>query len=265
MITILKSIAVAFSIYSKIPMPRFNWEEKDMRYHLIFFPWIGAVIALLEYGWYLLAIHCSFSQLLTATVALAIPFLVTGGFHADGFMDTMDAIHSWQPKEKRLEILKDPHIGAFSVISFAVFLLLALGFTSEAVRIASRNLVMTVCFAFPVSRCLSGISVLTFPKAKKDGMMATESNTRGRVVVLVFLGLQLAVCIALLCVISGFSSPEVYAALAAMTLAFIYYSRMSRKQFGGITGDLSGFFVCLAELAALMGAVIGAVAGGWMS
>ncbi len=265
MTTILKSIAVAFSIYSKIPMPRFNWEEKDLRYHLIFFPWIGAVIGLAEYLLWTLSVRHELSHLFTCSVALVIPFLVTGGFHADGFMDTMDAIHSWQPKEKKLEILKDPHIGAFSVISFAVFLLLALGCTSEAVRIASRNLVMTVCFAFPVSRCLSGISVLTFPKAKKDGMMATESNTRGRVIVLVFLGLQLAVCIALLCVLSGCTSPEVYAALAAMALAFLYYSRMSRKQFGGITGDLSGFFVCLAELAALMGAVIGAVAGGWMS
>jgi len=27
---------------------------------------------------------------------------------------------------------------------------------------------------------------------------------------------------------------------------------MSKKQFGGITGDLAGFFVCLAELGALV-------------
>ena len=43
------------------------------------------------------------------------------GFHVDGFMDTMDALHSYQPRERKLEILKDSHIGAFSVIKLAEF------------------------------------------------------------------------------------------------------------------------------------------------
>ena len=49
---IAKACNVAFSMYSKIPMPRFEWASEDMRYHLFFFPWIGAVIGLLEWGWY---------------------------------------------------------------------------------------------------------------------------------------------------------------------------------------------------------------------
>ena len=44
--TIFKSIDVAFSIYSKIPMPRFEWDSEDMKYHMCFFPWVGAVIEL---------------------------------------------------------------------------------------------------------------------------------------------------------------------------------------------------------------------------
>ena len=31
----------------------------------------------------------------------------------DGFMDTMDAVHSYGDRTKKLEILKDPHLGAF--------------------------------------------------------------------------------------------------------------------------------------------------------
>ena len=41
---IIRGIAVAFSTYSKIPMPQFVWKEEDMRYSMCFFPWIGAVI-----------------------------------------------------------------------------------------------------------------------------------------------------------------------------------------------------------------------------
>ena len=51
-----------------------------------------------------------------AFVGLAIILLVTGGIHMDGYMDTMDALHSYGSREKKLEILKDSHIGAFAVI-----------------------------------------------------------------------------------------------------------------------------------------------------
>ena len=33
-----KSIAIAFSMYSKIPMVQFEWKEEDMRYSMCFFP-----------------------------------------------------------------------------------------------------------------------------------------------------------------------------------------------------------------------------------
>ena len=56
------------------------------------------------------------------------PLLVTGGFHVDGFLDTCDALHSYQSMEKKQEILKDPHIGAFAVLSLLTAVLLGLGF-----------------------------------------------------------------------------------------------------------------------------------------
>ena len=46
--SVFKSVTVAFSMYSRIPMPRFRWETEDMRYHLCFFPWVGGVIGILE-------------------------------------------------------------------------------------------------------------------------------------------------------------------------------------------------------------------------
>ena len=42
----------------------------------------------------------------------------------DGFLDTMDAIHSYGDRSRKLEILKDPHLGAFAVISFGVYMML---------------------------------------------------------------------------------------------------------------------------------------------
>ena len=121
---LIKSFIVAFSMYSRIPMPRFTWDSEDMKYHLAFFPWIGAVIGLLEYGLLLLNEKYSFPNTAFAALAIAIPLIVTGGFHLDGFMDVEDAISSFKTREERLEILKDPHIGAFSVINVIIVALL---------------------------------------------------------------------------------------------------------------------------------------------
>ena len=110
---IIKSCIVAFSMYSKIPMPQFEWKEEDMQYMLCFFPWVGAVIGVCLYLWNRFCAAFQVGRIAYVLFAVAIPILVTGGFHVDGFMDTMDALHSYQPRERKLEILKDSHIGAF--------------------------------------------------------------------------------------------------------------------------------------------------------
>ncbi|MBQ6212893.1 MAG: adenosylcobinamide-GDP ribazoletransferase, partial [Ruminococcus sp.] len=48
-------------------------------------------------------------QLLFAAGAVFLPVLVTGGIHMDGFCDVNDARASYADKEKRLEIMSDPH------------------------------------------------------------------------------------------------------------------------------------------------------------
>lgn len=84
----------------------------------------GAVLGL----WLHLALDVlNLSAAVSALVGAAVPLLVTGGIHMDGFLDTMDAVHSYGDRSRKLEILKDPHLGAFAVISFGVYMMLYLG------------------------------------------------------------------------------------------------------------------------------------------
>ena len=177
---ILKSFIIAFSIYSKIPVPQFEWKEEDMRYMLCFFPWIGAVIGGGIYLWSYFCAGFEVGILCYTAIGVAIPLVITGGFHVDGFMDTMDAFHSYQPREKKLEILKDSHIGAFAVIMLAVYGLLYLGAFSE---ITDKKLLGIVCCGFFLARCLSGISVVSFPSAKKDGMLYLFASNSQKAIV----------------------------------------------------------------------------------
>lgn len=238
---VLKSCIIAFSIYSKIPVPQFEWKEKDMKYMLCFFPWIGAVIGLCLYLWNYVSALLEVGAICHTAIGVAIPLIITGGFHVDGFMDTMDAFHSYQPKEKKLEILKDPHIGAFSVIMILTYGLVYLGAFSE---VTEDGVLRMVCGGFFLSRCLSGISVVTFPSAKKDGMLYVFASNSHKNIVKWILYLQSAACI-------GYMLYQSLVAGIAVTitalLVFAYYYYRTRKELGGITGDTAGYFVVLCE------------------
>ena len=252
---ILKSLAIAFSIYSKIPVPQFAWKEEDMRYMLCFFPWIGAVVGGGIYLWCWLCNEFQIGQMCDTLIGAAIPLIITGGFHVDGFMDTMDAFHSYQPREKKLEILKDSHIGAFAVIMLLLYGLIYVGAFSQ---VTDTRLLKIVCGGFFLSRGLSGIGVVSFPSAKKDGTLYLFADSSKKAVVKCSLYLQSTVCVCFMLWQSLFAGMLV---AAAAFLAFAYYYHRTKKEFGGITGDTAGYFVLICEVAMM---VVAAAAQVWM-
>ncbi len=248
--SLFESFIVAFSMYSKIPMPHIEWSEKSMKYSMCFFPWIGLVIGLLEYLWFLVSGWFGASDLLRSAVAVVIPLLVTGGIHFDGFLDTTDALSSWRTREERLRILKDSHVGAFAVIGACVYFLTALGFASEV----SGSTVPCLCLMFAVSRSYSAISVVVFPNANPKGTAAAFGSHSEKKIVLRVMTVYLAVlyvCLILIAPLTGIC------VIIGSVLAFLIYYRTCMHYFGGMTGDLAGFFVSGAELLMLILAVAG--------
>ena len=238
---LLKAMAIAFSIYSKIPVPQFEWKEEDMEYMMCFFPWIGGVIGLFFFGWAVLCEKFAVGNVCYALIGAAIPLMISGGFHVDGYMDTMDAFHSYQSREKKLEILKDSHIGAFAAIMLALYYMIDIAAISE---IHTQKAVSALAAVFFLARCFSGIAVMTLQPAKKEGLLYTFASSAQKVRVKAALYFQTVLCGA--------------AAIGAALLSFFYFKKKSYKELGGITGDTAGFFVTVCEAAA---AVAVAVAG----
>jgi adenosylcobinamide-GDP ribazoletransferase len=50
----LDSVLMAFSLYSRIPVPQAKWNEKSMRWCICFLPLVGAVIGLIQWAAYML-------------------------------------------------------------------------------------------------------------------------------------------------------------------------------------------------------------------
>ncbi len=173
----LEPMIVAFSMYSKIPMPRIEWNKENMKYTMCFFPLIGVVTGVLIYlaGMFLdgnIFPKVNSGRLMFAAVMTLIPVFVSGGIHLDGFMDTMDALGSWGDKEKKLEILKDSHNGAFAVIGICCYFTVSLGVWSEI----RTEMLPVVAAGYVISRALSGIAVVTFPAARGSGRVKTSQD-----------------------------------------------------------------------------------------
>lgn len=236
---VIRSLVIAFATYSRIPMPRVDWSEENRRYTLCFFPLIGGVIGLIMWGWLYLCELLSIGPFLKGSLGALLPLMITGGIHMDGFMDTTDALASWQTRERRLEILKDSHVGAFGAMGCAGYLLLSAGLLSEMT--AGQGIALIPVFV--LSRALSAWALTALPSARPKGMLDGFKRTaRQRPVTLTSLG-YLVICV----FVWGFPL-GVYALLAA-SLCLVFYERTALKHFGGVTGDLAGWFLQIAELA----------------
>ena len=127
------------------------------------------------------------------------------------------------------------------MIMFAVYGLVFLSALSE---IGNGALQKIVCGGFFLSRCLCGISAVSFPKAKKEGTLFLFAGRAQKNVVKTALYLQGVVCIGLMLYWHFFAGLLV-AGCAVGSLVCYYYR--SRREFGGVTGDTAGCFVVLCE------------------
>ena len=248
---VIKTIVVAFSMFSRIPMPQFAWDEKNMRYMLCAFPLIGAVIGGVIVLWTYLSSLLGFGGLLFAAGITLLPIVITGGIHLDGFCDTNDALASNAPPERRREILKDSHAGAFAIIWLGVYLLAYFGFSAELK--ADISAVLPVAVMPVLSRCLSGLSVLCFPTSASKGLLSAfrasaEKKRATAVLLVVFVAAAAA-----LVLLGGLAGG---AMVCAGLLCMLWLYRMAMRKFGGMSGDLAGFFLQNAELFMLAALVI---------
>ena len=251
---VIRSFVIAFSTYSRIPMPQVEWSDENRKYTMCFFPLIGAVIGLLLWGWLWLCDALNIGGLLKGAVGAIIPLLVTGGIHMDGFMDTSDAMASWQPKERRLEILKDSHVGAFAVIGCAGYLLLSAAVYGE-IALQAAPMLMGV---FVISRALSALALAFLRSARPGGMMDAFARTAHQRMVGMTVAVYSVLSFLLWMILGGWLSIGCAAAAAA---CLVYYRHMAYKNFGGVTGDLAGWFVQITELVLTAVIVLGGKIG----
>ena len=247
---VFETIAVAFSMFSALPMPQFVWNEKNMRYAMCAFPLVGIACGGAVWLWRALCTALSFGTVLAAAGYTLLPILITGGIHLDGFCDTVDALASHADRDKKLEILKDPHTGAFALIGLCSYFLAYFALATEFSPSQTGDTALALMFV--LTRSASAFAVAAFPCAKNSGLVHTFSDMAAKKNVR-FAMLALFVAVAAVMFFCGGAAG--IAAVVAVCVMFGMYYAVCMRIFGGITGDLAGWFVQMAEISSL-GAIV---------
>lgn len=257
----INGILVAFSMFSKIPVPQkwVKWDKEGMKYMMAAFPLVGIVIGALVYAWVLIADLLSLPDMLRALGVTLIPIAITGGIHLDGFADTSDALAANTTPEKRREILKDPRAGAFAVIAVVVYIL---SYFALACTLRRGNMSYALlCIGFVINRCFSASAVLGFPTVS-DGTVKAFHDAgakRARLITSIISFLSAMVLIIVFTYYAGLPGfagralllTSLFAYLLVAIGCFLYLRYTAKHKFGGMSGDLAGWFLQICELAQL--------------
>lgn len=249
----LTQLTLAVTFLTGIPLPvRSEATPADLWRSMAWYPLVGLALGAAAWGLYsgLLVV---LPGLVAAALVIAALELVTRGLHMDGLMDTADGLLSGAPRERALEIMKDSHAGALGVLA-AVFVVVlkvaALGALSRADAAAP------LLAGWAAARALPPLGVYLWPYARLEGTGAafTRERTPGPVLVaLGFLAVALVVAAAVATTLgaaSGWWAPLVV--VGAGMGATLGLQALIARRLGGLTGDVYGMGVQVAEVAALV-------------
>lgn len=191
--------------------------------------------------------YTPFSDLAVAFVVWLLTIMITGGLHLDGWMDTSDAFFSYQDREKRLEIMKDPRTGAFGVLSVIVLLSSRFLFIYETVShiVPSSYLLISIIPFF--GKSAMGYLLLTTRPAREEGLAYFFQSAVNRKAIWIYpLYFLLAIILLFIWNLQSLVLAGVLGGVAVLTV--LYIKKKIIIWFGGVTGDVLGAAVEGTEL-----------------
>lgn len=249
----IRHMTLAVTFLTGVPLPvRGEVAAADLWRSMGWYPLVGLALGAAAWG-----VYAGLLELLPSLVAAILVVLLlevaTRGLHMDGLMDTADGIFSGAPRERALEIMKDSQVGAMGVVAAVLVLLLkvaALG------ALARADAAAPLLAGWAAARALPALNVYAWPYARRVGTGEAFTRERSPGPVALAAGLlivALAISAAVTLAVGGAGGwwAGVVVVVLAMVVALLVQAAVARR-LGGLTGDVYGMGVQLAEAAALV-------------
>ena len=232
---------MAISMFTVIPLPRYEWDDDGGKNIMKFYPAIGLIVGVIWYLVLRLLYLLGASKVVIASITLIIPFILTGMLHLDGYMDVCDALLSRRNKEEKLRILKDPHTGAFAVIS--VVMLFVVNFSTMYTVVEKNNSTIGLILIPIISRSLMGYLLLKKESMKGSSLGAFFKKGTGKLDRIILI-ISLIVSSIISVIVFG-----MYGVIMSLSMILVstFFVNNAAKEFDGMSGDSAGYGLVIAE------------------
>lgn len=249
---------MAWGMFCALPCPYRKWDEDARGWMLVYLPLVGLVMGLLwsacMWGFGALGL----SGALAAAGLTALPYLLTGFIHLDGFMDCCDAILSRRELAERQRILKDSHVGSFAVICVALLFLGGFSALRDMDFRADFPALLLIPAMVRVNAALAVENLSPMQTSQYAGKFE-RAKTRAQSVVLAVMGCGLLIAAGLL---ARYVKTGTLLSVALSGMVCQLCCHGASKNLGGMSGDIAGFSITLGEFAGV--AVLAMMGGlGW--
>ena len=234
----MKSCFDAFRLLTILPLPASGRPPGPAM--LYWFPVVGAALGLVLAG--VDPVMSRYIGVMSPILLVALWLFLTRALHVDGLGDTFDAMASVADRARRLEILRDPHIGTVGASVVALVLIAKVAALSGTWGHARSMALLT---APAIARWPIVMACAIFPYARKEGLGAAFIGHAGWTHVGFTTGLALVSMV----LVPLNMIPWI---LGSAVLAGLGTAFMANRSFGGITGDVLGAMVEIGECAVLM-------------
>lgn len=246
-----KEIVAAVCFLSILPLPgnaqsSLGSKEAETQPQLVigsaYFPLVGLVIALIACLLLVIGLALHLPPLVLAALLTVALVWLTGGLHLDGLMDTCDGLFGSSKRERRLEIMRDSHVGAFGVLGGVCVVLLKFAIFAS---LDPRHLALALVIGLPLARWAMVLVISLFPSARPTGLgaMARQTVTRPRIFIAAITSLLIALIAGQLL---GLAVWIVGSLVALIMGIWITYA------LDGLTGDIYGAIAETTEVACFL-------------
>ncbi len=238
----LWDIPLALVLLTRLPVPALPDGVFARQARAVWaFPLVGLIVGALACAICWGALQTGLSPMIAATLGVAALIATTGAMHEDGLADTVDGLWGGFTVERRLEIMKDSHIGTYGVLALVVSQLLRILAIAALLGAGWLGGVLAACL---FSRALMPCAMRFLPNARQSGLSHSVGTPT---LAAILIGVGLAVGLAIVLLGGNAIVPMICATAIGGVIA-----ALAKARIGGQTGDILGATQALSEIAFLL-------------
>jgi adenosylcobinamide-GDP ribazoletransferase len=243
---VFKSILEIISFLTIIPIGKFGKSDSldNISKKMFLFPFIGLLIGLLTIPVVLISFYL-FNQFVSAFIVTIFIIVLTGIHHTDALADFADGIMVRGNKEKKYNVMHDPRIGAAGTVAISGYVI---GMVIAISSITSLDRLMVAIILSEIMSKYSMVLQSHYCESAWDGyssLFTKNMKSKKKMVIATIITLVLIV------LISNMSVIGLQIFIVGIICCFIVIY-ISKKNFGGITGDVMGATNELVRLCSLL-------------